>query len=40
MEFGRKVVNSLAAPIGLFNETDPCPGNVPCDTKEYILKQT
>jgi choline dehydrogenase len=40
IEFGRKVVNSVAAPIGPFNETSPCPGNVPCDTKDYILKQT
>jgi choline dehydrogenase len=40
IEFGRKVVNSVPAPIGPFNETSPCPGNVPCDTKDYILKQT
>jgi choline dehydrogenase len=40
IEFGRKVVNSVPTPIGPFNETSPCPGNVPCDTKDYILKQT
>jgi choline dehydrogenase len=40
IEFGRNVVNSVPAPIGPFNETSPCPGNVPCDTKDYILKQT
>jgi choline dehydrogenase len=40
IEFGRKVVNSVPAPIGPFNETSPCPGNVRCDTKAYILKRT
>jgi choline dehydrogenase len=40
IEFGRKVVNSIPTPIGPFNETSPCPRNVPCDTKDYILKQT
>jgi choline dehydrogenase len=40
IEFGRKVVNSVPVPIGPFNETSPCPGNVRCDTKAYILKRT
>jgi choline dehydrogenase len=40
IDFGRKVANSVAVPIGPFNDTSPWPGNVPCDTKDYILKQT
>jgi len=40
VEFGRKATNSVDAPLGPFNETSPCPGNVPCDTRDYILKQT
>jgi choline dehydrogenase len=37
IEFGRKVVNSIIAPIRPFIKTSPYPGNVPCDTKDYIL---
>jgi len=40
IEFGRKAASSVDAPLGPFNETSPCPGNVPCDTEDYILKQT
>jgi choline dehydrogenase len=40
IEFRRKVVTSMPAPIGPFNETIPCPRNVRYDTKDYILKQT
>jgi choline dehydrogenase len=40
IEFSRKVVNTVAVPISPFNETSPCPGNVPRYERLYILKQT
>ena len=39
IEFGRKVFDSVGAPIGPFVETDPCAGNRTCDVKDWIRTQ-
>lgn len=40
VEFGRKVFNSIGAPLGPFTESFPCNGTETCDVKEVIRVQT
>lgn len=39
VEFGRKVFDSIAAPLGPFKEVLPCIGDRTCDVKENIKAQ-
>ena len=39
IEFGRKVFDSITAPLGPFTEQDPCQDGKECDVKEHIKTQ-